>query len=498
MAIPGMTWYAVRPVGRCVVRAVVALAMLAVVGGAGCDRAAPPVPRKTTLVRAPRDYALGSASVSEDLSRVAYPRRGESGYHVINEGTTGPPWDTIHIRSFAPGTRRLFYWATSGERSVLVADGQEIPIGRSRHDYLVFDAAGTHWAVVAAAPNPASPDERIEIIVDGVVRGRHRDASVPAVSSDGAHVAWIALEAADEDRTQMRLLVDGAVRRAADVTPGPCISPLQPAGDAAVLPAEARALYLSDGRLVALMREGEGWVVLRDGEPLARFAMNLPRQIGVPVFAVDSEVCREAATIVAGSVVTAKDAPVVAWWERAAGPDGQWRVVLDGKAADATTCVRPWEAQPPAISLDGRAVAYPCYTRYDDRGQDVHVVLGDHRYGPYTEVYGVAISDDGRHVAWAATDEPSGRWTVYRDGVPYRSSYYSVWRPRFDPSGEHLAWEAKHEIDQFGVLVLDGRDVGTFEELLDGPMFLQDGYVSWAVGRAHKFARVTLPLRPRR
>jgi hypothetical protein len=498
MAIAGMTWYALRAVGeRRLGGAVTVLAMLVALV-AGCDRRPAPVPpKKTQLARVPRTYAMGSSGVSDDMSRFAYPRRGEAGYHVMLEGAKGPSWDAVHIRSFAPGSQRLFYWATSGDRSVLVADGTEIPIGRSRHEYLVFDPTGVHWAVVGASPDPASPDEHIVVIVDGAVRGRHRDASVPALSPDGTHVAWIALEPADGDATQMRLLVDGAVRRAADVTPGPCISPMAPAGEGARLPAEARVFYLSDGRLVALMRDGDGWVVVRDDTPLARFARNLPLSIGAPAFSVENDVCRAAATILAGSIVTAKRAPVVAWWERVAGPDEHWRVVLDGEPSNATTCIKPWESQSPVLSSDGDVVAYPCYTRYDERGQDVHVVVGDRRYGPYTEVYGVTLSDDGRHVAYAATDEPSGVWTVYRDGVPYPSRYYSVWRPRFDPSGEHVAWEGQHTMNELGHLVLDGRKLTSFEELIEGPSFLYPGYVSWVVGRAHQFARVTLPLRSR-
>ncbi len=476
--------------------AVATLAMLAALV-AGCGDP-PAQPKKTRLARVPRDYVMGSSAVTDDMTLFAYPRRGAAGYQVVRDGAKGPAWDAIHIRSFAPGTRRLFYWATSADRNVLVADGTEVPVGRSRHEYLAFDPTGAHWAVVGVSPDDASPDERIVIIADGSVRGRHRDASVPALSPDGAHVAWIALEPADDDRTQMRLLVDGAVRHSADVTPGACIGPLRPAVDAALLPAEARVLYLTDGRVVALMRDGEGWAVMRDGKPLARFARNLPLDIGQPLFAVDDDVCRVAATILAGSLVAAKRAPVVAWWERVAGPDERWRVVLDGEPSSETTCVKPWEGQAPVIAPDGDVVAYPCYTRYDERGQDVYVVVGDRRYGPYTEVYGVTLSDDGRHVAYAATDEPSGMWTVYRDGVPYPERYYSVWRPRFDPSGEHVAWEAQSAVNEFGHLVLDGRKLTSFQELIEGPSFLYPGYVSWVVGRAHQFARVTLPLQPRR
>lgn len=470
-----------------------ALAMLTIVA-VGCDRGAPP-PRKTVLTRVPRTYAIGSSAVSNDMSVFAYPRRGAAGYQVVMGDAKGPPWDAIHIRSFAPGTHRLFYWATSGERNVLMADGAEVPIGRSRHEYLVFDRAGAHWAVVAASPDAASPDEGIIVIADGAVRGRHRDASAPALSPDGAHVAWIALEPTEGEQTQMRLLVDGAVRRAADVTSGPCIPPVRPMTEGAQLPAEARVAYLTDGRLVALMRDGDGWAVVRDGQPLAHFAKNVPIQLGTPVFAVENETCRTSATIVAGSLVVAQDAPVVAWWERVAGPDERWRVVLDGEASGPTTCVKPWEGQAPVLSLDGRVVAYPCYTRYDERGQDVYVVAGDRRYGPYAEIYGVTLSDDGAHVAYAATDAPGGMWTMYRDGVPYRRTYYSVWRPRFDPSGDHLAWEAQYAVNEWPILVLDGRQMGSFQELVDGPTYPDDDHVSWVVGRTHKFARITFPLR---
>jgi hypothetical protein len=55
-------------------------------------------------------------------------------------------------------------------------------------------------------------------------------------------------------------------------------------------------------------------------------------------------------------------------------------------------------------------------------------------------------------------------------GARHPREYFSVWRPRVDPSGEHLAWEGI--ADKQGFLVLDGREVGSFDELLDGPTFL--------------------------
>ncbi len=498
MASVPFAWYTLPPVQT--LHVVLRLAIMVLVGAllGACDRP-PPVPRKVQLARLPAKVVPGSWSVSSDLVHTAFQVHGTDGIHIVRDGLREADWQTVSTRSFAPNTDRLFYWVRAPDgTTALVADGQVVPVGLSRHEYLVFDPSGAHWAVVAAAPvvagQAADPDARIVVVADGTVRGRHRDASVPAWSHDGAHLAWVAVEPAEGERSQMRLLVDGAVRHAADMTPGPCLPPVQTVPEGAGLPADARALFLSDGRVVALLRDGDGWGVFRNGERLAHFDANVPVSSGGPVLTVESEACRTAATVVTGSLVVAADAPVVAWWERVAGSDDRWRVMIDGAPADDVTCVRPWEAQPPVLSSDGRSWAYPCFTRFDASGQDVDIVTRGGRYGPHVEIYGVVLSDDGRRVGYGATASAGGDWTLYADGVAFPHHYYSIWRPRFDPSGRHLAWEGQHTRGGRGVVVLDGRDLASFDDLLDGPTFLAPDHVSWVVRRNRRLTRLTFPL----
>jgi hypothetical protein len=86
---------------------------------------------------------------------------------------------------------------------------------------------------------------------------------------------------------------------------------------------------------------------------------------------------------------------------------------------------------------------------------------------------------------------------MYVDGVPFAPRYHAVWRPRFDPSGRHVAWEGIPTPGSRPILALDGRNLVRFDHLVAGPVYLQPGWVSWAVRQGRRIARINFPLDPR-
>jgi hypothetical protein len=171
--------------------------------------------------------------------------------------------------------------------------------------------------------------------------------------------------------------------------------------------------------------------------------------------------------------------------------------MVDGKPATEPRCLRPWPHQNPQLPASGHPVAFPCSIRFDDHGEAILVIHGLHQYGPYPEVWALALSDDGRRLAYGASDGSLDRgWAVYADGVQQSDRYYAIWRPRFDPSAKHLAWEAMLSGRGPNVLVLDGRVLASFDDLLDGPIFDREGEVGWIIRRKHRLARVNFPLSP--
>jgi hypothetical protein len=194
------------------------------------------------------------------------------------------------------------------------------------------------------------------------------------------------------------------------------------------------------------------------------------------------------AAIVPESVVVAEKAPVAVWWERLAAPTEQWRVVRDGAPVDGLVCGRFWRDQPPALSPDGRHVAYPCFTKDVFGRNEGYVVLDGRRFGPYRNVWGIRLSDDGEHVAYgAADDHPTRPWSFHVDARRLRLRFDEVWRPRLSPDGDRLAWAARRGDRPF--VGLDDGIVAAFDDVLWGPRFSQ-GAVSWVIRRGRKVTRL--------
>jgi len=451
-------------------------------------------PRKERIARLADIVLPGSAIVSDDRSRYAYLVQDADGTRMIRDGVTSENYHVATNRSFTPKANRHVYWAQRSDRQpLLVVDDLVVPIGFSRHEYVVFDPSGTHWAALAA------PFEKAGAIIlrDGETLGPFADASVPAWSP-AATLAYLRALGEPLLARRTELVVGDAVVRENTGNAAACIPAFGEPFEGPELPRQAMVRYLSDGRLASVMPLDDRWVLRRDAEVLGTFdatAPTAPGSVG-PYLLAGADACQRGSVIAVTSVTAAEQGPVVAWWERPADTP-HWRVMVDGKAALSPPCLRPWPHQPPQLTANGRAVAFPCSVRFDDKGEAIKVIHGLRQYGPYPEVWALALSDDGRRLAYGASDGSLDLgWAVYADGVQVSERYYAIWRPRFDSTGQHLGWEAMRSGRGPNVLVLDGRALTSFDDLLDGPLFDRPGEVGWIIRRKRHLARVNFPLRP--
>lgn len=148
-----------------------------------------------------------------------------------------------------------------------------------------------------------------------------------------------------------------------------------------------------------------------------------------------------------------------------------WRVgktiYLDGVAQPITG-----EVGNPVLSHDGRTLAYTC---------DGAVVVNGRRGPQFEQVYGVVMSDDGSVVAYRAEDEEGKTWVVAgerRIDVPGGTGSVAI-----SPDGRTLAWEAEGRVWVEGrpgpplrptgriVLSPDGRDIA-YPAMKDGRSIL--------------------------
>lgn len=475
------------------------LALVAMAAACGrlvaCGRK-PHSPKKEPIARLPTKMIFGSAVTSDDNTHYAYLVQDTRGVRMVRNGVPGENFRSATNRSYLPHSHRHVYWADdfTGQR-LLIVDDQVIPIGYSKHEYVVPDQKGEHWAAVATLPGPG--EQGTIILRDGKAIGPFADASVPAFSPTGS-LAYIRVAEQPIVTKHTELVVDGKVVRSHTGNPESCIPAFGEPFEGPELPRQAVVRYLSDGRLVSLMPDGGHWALRRDDEVLGTYdatAPTAPGSVG-PYLLAGPDACSNGSVIAASTVTAAEKAPVVAWWERQAN-QSFWRVMIDGKPALSPHCLRPWPHQPPIMSPDGRMTVFPCSVRFDDKGEAIKIIHGLKQYGPYPEVWALALSDDGKHLAYGASDGSLDLgWAVYVDGVQRSERYYAIWRPKFDPSGQHVAWEAMRSPTGPNVLVLDGRPLATFDDLLRGPDFDRPGEVSWVIRRGRRLARVNFPITP--
>lgn len=361
------------------------------------------------------------------------------------------------------------------------------------------DGSASPAASAASAPSPvpseaaAEPPHRVVVFNQAGVLGEHEDTTVPTVSADGRHVAYIA---ADEGRTA--LYVDGKIRRefgAPEVAHHPAIKLSKPGPN---LEPETTVRYLSDGSLAGVALAEGGWTVFHDDDVWAAYpALRMPPESS---FQIDSPDQRESSAIVAGSFTVAEDSPTACWWERLEGVNNRWRVLCNGKPVDEQVCEVQSPGVPISIAAKTGKVAYLCrstpseLTELANAPKNIWVVVNGEKHGPHRFVWGLSISEGGEHYGYAAADSSDEPWFYVIDGRRHEGPWQQTFPPKFSPDGTVAVWAASAEEDGSRVdLVLRGNIVTRAEMIMKPPLFRGSGAdmeVQWAVKRGRSVRRV--------
>lgn len=466
---------------------------------AGCgDRTPRAVRRKEHVATLRPDIRQGSLIASEDGKHTAYIVGQPGASAVLTDGKLGPGYADCSWVWLARGggDLRTYFARDHDHRFFLVAGADTVPIGFTKRDWLAFTPDGTGYALLASPPPPVEdPGRRATIIRDGKVIGAYADASAPHFDAAGRSLTYLV----DDPTSGTVLMKDGVEVRRFPHSENSCTVTLPPPEEGPGLPRLFEAEFLSDGRIVAMTTDADGWAVYRDGERLASYPVIAPGAAAELTFSIEAPECQGRPAVSSGSMAVATSAPVAAWWARQANdrPEmgARWQVVRDGVPIGPETCLRPWDAQRPVLSANGASVVFPCVVAATGAVQTMFVVH-DHRwYGPYADVWGLAISDDGRHVAFAATyGDGSDDWRLHIDGRPNRERYIGLWRPRFSPDGLHLAWQAQRTRNGSNVLGIDRVPLTGFGDVVAGPTFAPDGAAVWVIRRGKRVRRLEVKL----
>ena len=477
-----------------------ALTMVALVSAvlAGCGRDARP-PRKRQLAALPADFRRGSLVVSEEGEHWAFILPTPVGERVVTAGDQEEPFAQVFRVWIAPRTGRVAYWVrrapTAGGGIALVADGTLVRSGFGKPGRMVFSPDGTRWAIVNGMPSTGNGDTLqrgpVVVLADGKELARADDASMPAFSPDGKHLAYLV----QRSDGRVALVVDGTEQEPYEDAENPCTLVAKTSDVGPNLPPQFSVNYLSDGSLLVLTQDRDGWAVFRDRTRLASYPGSRPKSASANVLALGSA-CGSTGMIVPDSIAVAAEAPVAAWWERLPGDTERWRVVANGQPVDDTVCGAFWDDPTPEISADGKHVAYPCRAADSRFPDQIFVVADGHRYGPYKDVWSMAFSSDTQHLAYDASEATAEQaWQLYVDGTAFPRHVYALWRPRFSPTNTWVAWAALPAFGAKGVVGVNRRQFTAFDDVLWGPTFSGPDAVSWIIRRGKRLIRLDFALR---
>jgi ankyrin repeat protein len=442
---------------------------------------------RSEIATLPTDYIKGSLVLSPDRKHYAFALGPSGVQRIVCDGVEGETFKACSLPIFSP-TGQLFFWAVRDGKVLLSANGRVIETSLAGEGAIVFSKDGAHWVAFGAELGQRSVKTitpgTIVMFADSVEIARYSDITYPDFSRDGKHFAFLALD--DDER--MSLVVDGKVSTKFDKPTVECSFIMRASVRGPNVHVQASAHYLNNGGIVALVRDAKGWTVYKEGEALNSYPQDVWGGGGYTVMTFKG--FDDAASIHGRSLVVAETAPVAAWWERPSGKGALWRVVIDGKPADSINAPNFWSAQPPVLSRDGKRIAYAVdFASAEGKKSDVHVIVDGIKNGPYSHVWGIRFSDDGKHFTYAASDGSEGdAWSYYRDGKPFANKYRNVYPPAFSLNGEHVAWKATRDKKQ--VLVLDGEEVATTEDALWGPEMDESGATSWVVREGNKVIRI--------
>lgn len=451
-----------------------------------------PVPQTPTTEQMgvlPSNYQEGSLAISDDGEKHAFVVQAAGGQRAVVDGGEEELFSQVSSPKFSPTTDRLFYWALDealGEqRIVLVADGKVIPTDFAGEGSLRFSQDGKRWAAIGGEPT----GQNVFVFSDGTQVGQYSDASYPAFSPDGEHLAYLIRD----DSSEISLVIDGDVQTTYEEPQVASSDPFRAYISGPNLPPLFSVTYLTDGSLLILTQDQNGWTVYKNDQPISSYPHNIWGGGNLTVIRFDE--FETSASILASSVNIAEDAPVAVWWERLEGDEEQWRVVRDGQPVDDTLCTSFWDLQAPVLSADGRHAAYPCISESAENDEDeIFVVADGTKYGPYVHVWGITFSKNGEHFAYAASDGSDAQaWSYYVDGEPYSLKYDAVWPPRLSLDGAHIAWAAQRGDEV--ILAVDAQEMGSGDENLWGPAFDESGDVVWIARKGNEIVRLTTSFR---
>jgi len=245
---------------------------------------------------------------------------------------------------------------------------------------------------------------------------------------------------------------------------------------------------------VALDREG--WTVFHGDEVWATYpAVRLSQNAGFQVLSPETLTSR---ALLAGSLALAESAPTACWWERREGDVDAWHVVCKGSPVDDEVCETYSSDVPIAVSADGRSAAYVCRqtlssTAPEKIPRNLWVVVKGKKTGPYRFVWGIELTADGSHHAYAASESLDEFWFYMVDGKRYDGPWKQTFPPKFSPDGTSIVWAASREEDGRRVdLVFDGAIVTRAEIVMAPPAFHGNREVQWAVKRGRSVRRVIM------
>lgn len=446
---------------------------------------------RSVLLTPSSGFDKDSLVFSDDGKHYAYVSGPSGAQRIVLDGVPGQQFFRCSTPRFSPADR-LFFWAVNGGKIILSADNRAIPTPLRSEGYLEFSKDGAHWAAYGAEPESQNGNVitagSIVLYEDGQEVGRYDDVSFPEFSRDGKHLAFLSMQ-----NGRMYLVVDGKLSATFDQPKVKSSMMFRAFVNGSNMSMFTSVHYGGNTSLQELVQDANGWTIYKDGQPVASYLQNIWGGGDYRLLVFSG--FEDAASILAYSFTVAEDAPVALWWEHPPGKGASWRVALNGKPADTMTFPNFWSSSRPVLSHDGKHLAYAADSEpAGSKKSTVYVIADRTRFGPYGNVWGIRFTDDGKHLGYAAS-VGSGKtnWSYYLDGKPFGMKFDSVYPQAFSPNGRHVAWHASRDEKQ--ILVVDGEEVATTEDVVWGPDVSDSGETSWAVRNESNIVRITTKIK---
>lgn len=469
--------------------------------------AVPPPPTHSERIGSVgKNYRQRSLFVSRGLDRLAWVDVREERCRVVVDRTAGAWHARCANPLMSPDGSTVTYFASETVEEApsvhLIVDGQASPVEVGTEGPVAFAEHGKAWAAIAPAraPRPAAdaptpsaaPPRRMIAFSPAGVLGEYHDTTAPVLSPDGAHVAFVASDSAGNQS----LIVDGKTARDFGSPTVEFIPVIKQGRAQPNLEPEAMVRFLSDGSLAGIALGANGWTVFHGDETWASYpGIRLPESTG---FEVTGSPLLDRPAVMGGSLVAAAKAPVACWWQRRDGGVEQWQVVCNGKPVDEQLCNAPSPGQPITVTPNGKSVMYVCEI-VPEPGPDgqvdarnLWVIVGGEKRGPHRFVWGLELTPDGRHHAFAAADGVDDDWFYEFDGKRFDGPWQHAFPPTISPDGKSIAWAASPYADGKRVdLVRDGV-LATRGDIVMAPPRWTGNSIEFAVKRGHSVRRVVI------